>query len=143
MQNFYDLERASSSTAALWLALGRDIVTTAWAHWVDAVYDGPGSFTRQSRIIGVALAMILVIAAIRHPEHWLIALAFCGGYAIGWLGGWSRKRAFIVLTVIAVVCAMSTHQRVLLTISYGCTLGGLTGWRGRTKSMSGLRNRGD
>lgn len=136
LQNFDDLER-TSSTAALWLVLGRDLVVSVGSHWIRAALGpSPRSFARQIRIILVVLSTLLVIAWERRPESEPLIAGFCVGYLIGWVSGWSQRRVVVVLSLLGLaVTATMCHHRFLLTACYGCTLGWLGGWLGRDQKL--------
>jgi hypothetical protein len=135
LQNFDDLERASSSTIALWLALGRDLVTSVGSYWIRAVLgSAERSFARQTPIVVGVLSLIVAIARHGHGEHEPIIWTFCGGYAIGWVGGWLRRRTVIAFTLLGIALSVSADQRFFLAVCYGCTLGWIAGWVGKRRS---------
>jgi len=142
LQNFDDLERASSSTIALWLVLGRDLVTSVGTQVIQSVFGGERTFARQARIVATVLVLVVAIALFRHDEKEPLILAVCGGYAIGWISGWWGKRAVVVLALLGIAVSAITHQRFLLSVCYGCTLGWGGGWVGKRRTIRRWLTRG-
>ena len=84
---------------------------------------------------------MVAMAGRRRGEHEPMIWAFCAGYAIGWVSGWSRRREAVVLTLVGIALSVSAGQPFLLTACYGCILGWVAGWVGKRQSASGKASR--
>jgi hypothetical protein len=131
LQIFADLERASSSRIALWLALIKDLATSIATHWLQSL--SRRSFARQASIVATVLTLLAALTWRGHPDHEPIVLAFCAGYALGWVSGWTRRRAVVALACLGIAISASTGERFLLTFCYGCTLGWIAAWIGNRR----------
>jgi hypothetical protein len=157
LQNFEDLERASSSQVALWLFIARDL----------AISLG-GRFTRtlsgQTTLVLMVLA-ILIVETSRYPgKHEYLVIASCCGYLLGWFTGWFGKhwqilsvgrargyfrsfsrQATALVGVIGLALATARvypgeYQHFVWVICYGCFIGSIAGWLGKRRQArnSGL-----
>jgi hypothetical protein len=87
LSNFEDLENASSSKAALWLLIGKDLMISLLSRHV------PKSLWGQTTLMFVALAVVLaILRAVASQHYFLGAVTVCYGFVIGWFAGWMAKR---------------------------------------------------
>jgi hypothetical protein len=146
LQNFKDLEEESSSTAALWLFIGKDLA-------LSLRYQFTKTFVGQTTIVLLVLAVLLA-GARRHPggqEHSI--WGFCYGYALGWFAGWFGKHIGSISRIagcigslpgrVTVICCIvggvlaavrgysDTQQHFVWALCYGCLLGWIAGRLGR------------
>ncbi|HEX6508766.1 MAG TPA: hypothetical protein VF221_14145 [Chloroflexota bacterium] len=151
LQNFQDLERASSSKSALWLFLARDLAVSLRSQFTRTLWG-------QTAMVVLVLAVVLVYAehhavARRHPTE-----ACCFGYILGWFAGWFGKQwqassisrtpsyirswpaqAMIVVSVLGLVIAVTgvgprTQSHVIIwTLCYGFLLAWGSGWLGNRR----------
>ena len=86
LQNFEDLEN-SSSKAALWLLIGKDLVSSLISRNV------PKSLWGQTALTVVVLALVLAVLRTFTSQHYFMgAVTVCYGFVIGWFVGWMAKR---------------------------------------------------
>lgn len=148
LQNFLDIEAASSSPVSLWAFIFKDLAVSLRAHFRR-------TFRAQAAIVLLILA-VLLLRARGYPiakEHCI--WGFCCGYWPGWLSGWFGKRwqthsshsaqqwlrSFscqnaLLLGVLALLVGFarafaSTLEHVLWVLAYGVLLGWWAGWRGK------------
>jgi hypothetical protein len=87
LQNFEDLENASSSKAALWLFIGEDLMISLISRNI------PKSLWGQTALMFIILAVVLAVLRLFASQHYFIgALTVCYGFVIGWFAGWAGKR---------------------------------------------------
>src|SRR5215471_9959218 len=82
LQNFEDLENASSSKAALWLLIGEDLMLSLISRLC-------GQTARMFIVLAVVLA---VLRAFTSQHYFMGAVTVCYGFVIGWFAGWMAKR---------------------------------------------------
>ena len=86
LQNFEDLEN-SSSKAALWLLIGKDLVSSLISRNV------PKSLWGQTARMFVVLALVLAVLRAFTSQHYFMgAVTVFYGFVIGWFVGWMAKR---------------------------------------------------
>jgi uncharacterized membrane protein len=87
LQNFEDLENASSSKAALWLLIGKDLMLSLISRNI------PKSLWGQTALMFIVLAVVLVVLRAFTSQHYFMgAVTVCYGFVIGWFAGWMAKR---------------------------------------------------
>jgi len=87
LQNFEDLEHTSSSKAALWLFIGKDLMISLLSH------NNRRSLLGQTTLVLVILAVVLAVLWVFTSHHYFIGAAtVCYGFVIGWFAGWLGKR---------------------------------------------------
>jgi|NGEPerStandDraft_6_1074524.scaffolds.fasta_scaffold17286_1 ABC-type xylose transport system permease subunit len=87
LQNFEDLENASSSKTALWLFIGKDLMFSLISRNI------PKSLWGQTALMLIILAIVLAALRIFTPQHYFMgAVTVCYGFVIGWFAGWLAKR---------------------------------------------------
>jgi hypothetical protein len=150
LQNFQDLEQASSSKAALWVFLARDLAVTLWSQFRKTLWG-------QTAIVVLVLGILLVYTerhavARRHPTE-----ACCLGYIVGWFAGWFGRQwrassfsrvpnsvrslasqAMIVVGLVALVIAVAgigsgAQNHLIWTLCYGFLLAWITGRNGNRR----------
>jgi hypothetical protein len=86
LQNFEDLENASSK-AALWLLIGKDLISSLISR------DIPKSLWGQAARMFFVLALVLAaLWAFTSHRYFMGAVTVCYGFVIGWFVGWMAKR---------------------------------------------------
>jgi hypothetical protein len=148
LQNFLDIEAASSSTVSLWAFICKDLVVSLRTHFRR-------TFWAQAAITLMVLT-VLIFRARGYPvakEHCI--WGFCCGYGPGWLSGWFGKRwqtrsindarqwvrsfscqSAMVLGVLALLVGVArgfptSLEHVLWVLAYGLLLGWSAGCRGK------------
>jgi hypothetical protein len=87
LQNFEDLENASSSKVALWLFIGKDLMFSLISRNV------PKSLWGQTILMLITLGIVLAVLWALTSHHYFIgAVTVCYGFVIGWFAGWLAKR---------------------------------------------------
>jgi hypothetical protein len=87
LQNFEDLENASSSKAALWLFIGRDLMISLISRNI------PKSLWGQTTLMFIVLAVVLAVLRVFTSHHYFMgAVTVCYGFVIGWFAGWMGKQ---------------------------------------------------
>jgi hypothetical protein len=87
LQNFEDLENASSSKAALWLLIGEDLMLSLISRNI------PKSLWGQTARMFIVLAVVLAVLRAFTSQHYFMgAVTVCYGFVIGWFAGWMAKR---------------------------------------------------
>jgi hypothetical protein len=87
LQNFEDLENASSSKAALWLLIGEDLMLSLISRNI------PKSLWGQTALMFIVLAVVLAVLRAFTSQHYFMgAVTVCYGFVIGWFAGWMAKR---------------------------------------------------
>jgi len=87
LRNFEDLENASSSKAALWLLIGKDLMLSL------ILRNIPKSRWGNTAPMLIVLAIVLaVLRAFTSRHYFLAAVTVCYGFVIGWFAGWMAKR---------------------------------------------------
>ena len=87
LQNFEDLENASSSKAALWLLIGEDLMLSLISRNI------PKSLWGQTALMFIVLVIVLAVLRAFTSEHYFMgAVTVCYGFVIGWFAGWMAKR---------------------------------------------------
>jgi hypothetical protein len=87
LQNFEDLEDASSSKAAVWLLIGKDLMISLISRNI------PKPLWGQSVLMVIILAVVLAaLRAFTSHHYFMGAVAVCYGYVIGWFAGWMGKQ---------------------------------------------------
>lgn len=147
LQNFQDLERASTSQASLWLFLATDLVGSLRSHLMR-------SLCGQTAMVVLVLMILLgyteghAIARL-HPMEGL-----CSGYFLGWFVGWFGDRwrvssgsrvpshirslpsqATIIATLLVLAAAaggfiFGPKIHVIWALGYGFLLAWIAGWAG-------------
>jgi hypothetical protein len=85
LQNFEDLEN-SSSKAALWLLIGKDLMSSRISRNIPKSLWGPV-------VMVVILAIVLaVLRAFTSQHHFMGTVTVCYGFVIGWFAGWMAKQ---------------------------------------------------
>src|SRR4029450_1563544 len=83
LQNFEDLENASSSKAALWLLIGEDLMLSLISRNI------PKSLWGQTALMFIVLAVVLAVLRAFTSQHYFMgAVTVCYGFVIGGLAGW-------------------------------------------------------
>jgi hypothetical protein len=87
LQNFEDLETASSSKVALWLFIGEDLMFSLFSRNV------PRSLWGQTVLMLITLGIVLaVLWALTSHRYFIGVATVCYGFVIGWFAGWLAKR---------------------------------------------------
>jgi hypothetical protein len=87
LQNFEDLESASSSKAALWLLIGKDLMISLISRNI------PKSLWGQTTMMFIILAVVLAALRVFTSRHYFLgAMTVCYGFVIGWFAGWLARR---------------------------------------------------
>jgi len=86
LKNFEDLENASSK-AALWLLIGKDLMSSLISRNI------PKSLWGQAARMFVVLALVLAASWAFTSHHYFMgAVTVCYGFVIGWFVGRMAKR---------------------------------------------------
>ena len=86
LQNFEDLENASSSKAALWLLVGEDLMLSLISRNI------PKSLWGQTALMFIVLAVVLAVLRTFTSQHYFMgAVTVCYGFVIGWVRGMDGK----------------------------------------------------
>jgi len=86
LQNFEDLEITSSSKAALWLLIGKDLMFSLMSRNI------PKSLWGQTALMLVILAIVLAgLRSFTSQHYFMGVVAVCYGFVIGWFAGWLAK----------------------------------------------------
>jgi len=86
LQNFEDLEN-SSSKAALWLLIGKDLMSSR------ILRNIPKSLWGQTVVMVVILAIVLAVLRAFTSQHYFMGtVTVCYGFVIGWFAGWMAKQ---------------------------------------------------
>jgi hypothetical protein len=147
LQNFQDLEQASSSKAELWLFIGRDLAVSLRSQFTKTLWG-------QTAIVILILAILLVYAERHADSRRHLIESCCFGYILGWFAGWFGKQwqassisrapgcirslpaqAMIVVSVLVLVIAVASagsgaQNHLIWTLCYGFLLAWIAGWVG-------------
>jgi hypothetical protein len=86
LQNFEDLEITSSSKAALWLLIGKDLMFSLMSRNI------PKSLWGQTALMLIILAIVLAgLRSFTSQHYFMGAVTVCYGFVIGWFAGWLAK----------------------------------------------------
>jgi hypothetical protein len=87
LQNFEDVEDASSSKAAVWLLIGKDLMISLISRHI------PKSLWGQTVLMFTILAVVLAVLRVATSHHYFMgAVTVCYGFVIGWFAGWMGKQ---------------------------------------------------
>ena len=87
LQNFEDLENASTPAAAFWLFIGEDLMISLISR------ENRRPFWAQTVLMLVILVVVLGILRVFTSHHYFMgAVSVCYGFVIGWFAGWTAKR---------------------------------------------------